>query len=394
MSAPLSPARAVALVIRREFRNRVRTRAFLVGTLALVVLLGGYLAFLTFLGGQSDRATLGITPNSAALVGPLQASASALGKQLQVREVEAAAGQQQVRDGDLDALLVGEPGSYHLVGKDKVDDALRGLVQSTIAQQTITGALVRAGVDTSAVTAQSQVAVSTLDPRSGDFGTRLAIGLISSGLLYFAILIYGASLAQGVLEEKTSRVIELLLAALRPWQLMAGKIIGVGAAGLLQFALIGVIGAIGAKLSGVLQLPDATPVTVLAGLGWFLLGFLLFATLYAAAGSLVSRPEDLQAVVTPITILVVIPFAASFSIINDPTGTTAVLLSLVPFFAPILMPILIALGAASAWQVVLAVALTVATTVVLAVLGGRVYANSVLRTGSRVRLRDALSRAL
>ncbi|MGH3771851.1 MAG: ABC transporter permease [Pseudonocardiaceae bacterium] len=214
--------------------------------------------------------------------------------------------------------------------KDNVDDALRGLVQATIAQQTITKALVRAGVDTSAVTAQAQVAVNTLDARSGDYGSRLAVGLISAGLLYFAIVIYGGSLAQGVLEEKTSRVIELLLATMRPWQLIAGKIIGVGAAGLLQF--------------------------------------------------------------TPITILVVIPFVASFSIINNPTGTTAVLLSLVPFFAPILMPILIALGVASAWQVVLAAGLTVATTVVLAVLGGRVYANSVLRTGSRVRLRDALSR--
>jgi ABC-2 type transport system permease protein len=220
----------------------------------------------------------------------------------------------------------------------------------------------------------------------------LAVGWISAGLLYFSILIYGGSLAQGVLEEKTSRVVELLLATMRPWQLMAGKIIGVGAAGLLQFTLIGVIGAVGAKLSGVFQLPDVTVVTVLAGLGWFLLGFLLFATLYAAAGSLVSRLEDLQAVVTPISILVVIPFVASFSLVSNPTGTTAVLLSLVPFFAPILMPLLIALGAASAWQVVLAVGLTIATTVVLAVLGGRVYANSVLRTGSRVRLRDALSR--
>lgn len=392
MSAPLSPARAVGLVVRREFRNRVQTKAFLIGTLALIVILGGYLAFLTFVGNQGSKQTLGITSNNSALAQPLQASATALGKELVVRDVATDAGQEQVRSGDLDAVLIGGPGSYQLIGKDQVDDTLRALVQSTIAQQTISNALVKAGVDTAAVTAQAQVSVSTLQPRAADFGTRLAIGLISAGLLYLAILIYGQTLAQGVLEEKTSRVIELLLSTLKPWQLMAGKIIGVGAAGLLQFTLIGAIGAVGAKLTGVLTLPEATPITVVAGIVWFLLGFALFATLYAAAGSLVSRSEDLQAVVTPITLLVVIPFAASFTIINNPTGNTAVVLSLIPFFAPILMPILISLGAAALWQVALAVALTVVTTIVLAVLGGRVYANSVLRTGSRVRLRDALSR--
>ncbi|HET9256802.1 MAG TPA: ABC transporter permease [Pseudonocardiaceae bacterium] len=392
MSAGLSPVRVVALVIRREFLNRVRTRAFVVGTLVLVVILGGYLAFITFIGGQGNRGSLGVATEDAALIQPLRAAASALGKDLQIREVGIDAGRRQVNSGDLDALLVGEPGSYQLIGKSQVDDSIRGLVQGTIAQQAITSALIQAGVDAPALAARNQVAATTLNPHNGDYSPRIAIGLISGGLLYFAILIYGSSLAQSVLEEKTSRVIELLLATMRPWQLMTGKIIGVGGAGLLQFTLIAVIGAIGATLTGLLRLPAATAVTALAGLGWFLLGFLLYATIYTASGSLVSRPEDLQAVLAPASVLIVIPFAASFSIITNPTGTIAVALSLVPFFSPILMPVLIALGAASAWQVIASVILTGATTVVLAALGGRVYANSVLRTGNRVRLRDALSR--
>jgi ABC-2 type transport system permease protein len=392
VSAALSPLRVVALVVRREFLNRVRTRAFVFGTLVLVVMLGGYLAFITFIGGQGNRGSLGVASENAALIQPLRATASSLGKDLQIREVDIAAGRRQVSNGGLDALLVGVPGSYHLIGKDQVDDSLRGLVQSTIEQQAITSALVRAGVDASALAAQNQVGITTLNPHHGDYGPRIAIGLISGGLLYFAILIYGSSLAQSVLEEKTSRVIELLLSTMRPWQLMTGKIIGVGGAGLLQFSLIAAMGAIGATLTGLLQLPAATAVTALAGLGWFLLGFLLYATIYTASGSLISRPEDLQSVLAPTSILVVIPFAASFSIISNPTGTTAVAMSLVPFFSPILMPILIALGAAAAWQVIIAVGLTATTVIVFAALGGRIYANSVLRTGSRVRLREALSR--
>jgi ABC-2 type transport system permease protein len=130
---------------------------------------------------------------------------------------------------------------------------------------------------------------------------------------------------------------------------------------------------------------------VLVGLLWFILGFFLYATLFAAAGSLVSRSEDLQAVVTPITILVLIPFLVSFTIIDNPTGTLAQVMSVVPFFAPILMPVLFSLGAVAGWQLAVALALTVVTIGLIALLAGRVYSNSVLRTGGRVKLREAFS---
>lgn len=173
---------------------------------------------------------------------------------------------------------------------------------------------------------------------------------------------------------------------------MLGKVAGVGAAGLLQFAVIGAVGLVGARVTGALTLPSATPGTVLAGLVCFLLGFFLYAILFAAAGSLVSRPEELQAVTTPITLLVIIPFIAAFQVADNPTGNVVTVLSVVPFFAPILMPILISLGVATGWQIALAAGLTVATIAGLAVVGGRIYGNSVLRTGARVRLREALRR--
>lgn len=387
-----SPVHAAWLVTRREFLNRVRTRSFLLSTLVLVLMLGGYLAYFTFLGVQNSRESLGLTPAESALSAPLRASATALGQQLEIRQVDDASGERLVREGTLDAVLLSGAGGYRLIGRQAVDDTLRGIVQGTLSQQVTTDALRQAGVDPAAVAARAQVSVDTLEPRSEDFGPRLAIGLFSAGLLYIALLIYGNSVAQGVLEEKTSRVIELLLATVKPWQLMLGKVAGVGAAGLLQFAVIGMVGLVGARLSGTLTLPSVTPVAVLAGLVCFLLGFFLYATLYAAAGSLVSRPEELQTVTTPITLLVVIPFLAAFQIADNPTGILVTVLSLVPFSAPILMPILISLKVVAGWQIALAAGLTVAMIAVLAVVGGRIYRNSVLRTGGRVRLREALSR--
>lgn len=387
----LSAARAVVLITRREFLNRVKTRAFLVGTAVLVLILAGYLVFFTILGTNSDKSTLGVTPSTAQLAEPLKARAAALGQQLEIKQVDEAAGAKQVRDGDLEALLTGSPGSYRLVGKDDVGNTLRNIVQSTITQSTVDSALRDAGADPQSAAARAKVEVATLEPTDPDRGARIVLGLVIAGLLYIAILIYGQTIAQGVVEEKTSRVIELLLATVKPWQLMLGKVIGVGAAGLLQFTVIGVIGAVALPLFGVATLPAATLGAVLVGLLWFVLGFFLYATLFAAAGSLVSRPEDLQAVVTPITIMVLIPFLVSFTIIDNPTGTLAQVMSIVPFFAPILMPVLFSLGAVSVWQLVVAVVLTIAAIGAVALLGGRVYASSVLRTGARVKLREAFS---
>lgn len=386
----LSATRAVLLISRREFLNRVRTRAFVVGTAALVLILAGYLLFFTIIGANSDKSTLGVTPSTAELAEPLETTATALGQQLEIREVDEATGEQQVRAGELDALLTGSPGGYRLIGKDSVDDTLRGIVQNTTAQYTIADELRAAGADPQAVAARATVDVATLEPVTQDLGARIAVGLVTAGLLYLAILIYGNTIALGVVEEKASRVIELLLATVKPWQLMLGKVIGVGAAGLLQFAVIGIITIVGVQVAGVASLPPATLNTVLIGLVWFVLGFFLYATLFAAAASLVSRPEDLQSVVTPITILVLIPFLVSFTIVDNPTATLPQVLSIVPFFAPILMPVLVSLGAVAGWQLALAMVLTVATIGVMTLIAGRVYSNSVLRTGARVRLREAL----
>jgi ABC-2 type transport system permease protein len=210
-------------------------------------------------------------------------------------------------------------------------------------------------------------------------------------LLYLALLLYGSMVAQGVVEEKSSRVVELLLATVRPWQLLSGKVLGLGLVGLIQLFAVGMVGLLLAILTQVVTLTGAAAGTLAWGLLWYLLGYLLYATVFAAVGSLVSRQEDVQSVLMPITMVLVMAFVLGFAVLTrSPTGPTATVLSLLPPLSPILMPGRIALAAVPPWQVALAIALTVATVALLARVGGVVYRNSVLHMGPRLRLRDVL----
>lgn len=173
MSSPLSPGAAVLLVARREFRTQIRSRGFAVGLLLTLVIFGIYLLVIGFVGSQVSSNTLGVTAQPVALRDALQATAAARDRTLTLTEVGRSDGERQVRDGDLDALLVGEPGSYALIGGDAVDSDLQDVVATTIRQRSLDDALVRAGLDPAQVAAQGQVAVSTLEPVDPGRGQRL-----------------------------------------------------------------------------------------------------------------------------------------------------------------------------------------------------------------------------
>ncbi len=200
--------------------------------------------------------------------------------------------------------------------------------------------------------------------------------------------------ATGVVEEKQSRVVELLLATIKPWELLAGKIIGLGAVGLLNLVVLGGIAAIAGISFGLLTLPGAALGMFAMVLVWYLLGFFLFASLYAAIGSTVSRQEELNSVVAPMIFLLLIPFILTVNLLpGDPRNPLATVLSYIPFFSQTVMPARYALGTAELWEVGIAALLALVAIVVVVRLAGRVYRNSVLRTGARVSLREALGRA-
>lgn len=397
MSAPAGPggrtsaARTVGLVARREFDTRVRTRSFLIGLLVTILLLGGVTVLPALLAGDGAVRLGYLAEENNALAQPLRAAAEAAEVDLGITDVpDEAAARDRLAAGDLDAALLPDGDGYRLLVQSEEDPALSAVVQTAVAQVGVGEVLAEQGVDPAALAAAGRpVRLDQVDPPDPQAAERTGIAFVVVLLLYVQLLTFGIAVAMGVVEEKSSRVVEVLLATIRPWQLLLGKVLGIGAAGLVQLVVLGAVGLAAGTATGVITLTGTAVSVFLASLGWFLLGFLFFAVLYAAAGSLVSRQEEINAVTTPMTVLILVPFLVAVSTVDDPGDGLASTLSVIPPFSPILMPIQQAAGEATGAETALAVVLMLAATALFTVLGGRIYAGAVLRTGSRVRLRDA-----
>jgi ABC-2 type transport system permease protein len=399
VKAVVAPLRTVALIARREFLARVRGRAFLVSTVVILVVLVGYAVFVGSLGGSSGSgtSTIAVSAETEAITPALRTAADDQGRIVAVVPVaDAAAGRALVASGDADASLSGPPDRPRVDVESSLGGGTGSIVSvatSLTAQAQLAAAR---GVDPAAldaaVTAAEPVVVAAR-PEDPAEGLRIGLGAVGAFLLYFSIQTYGAFVAQGVVEEKASRVVELVLATVRPWQLLLGKVLGLGAVGLLQLVVLGAAGLGVAGSAGLLVSGAGLAGTLVSVIVWYLLGFAMYATIYAALGSLVSRQEDTQSVLTPVSIVVLIGWVAGFNLLlSSPLSPTLAVLSLIPPWTPLIMPARIALGGVPVWQVVLAFVLTLGFTAGVLVLGGRIYARSVLRTGARVSLREAFGR--
>lgn len=385
----------VRLVAEREIRWRLRSKVWRIVTassLALIVILA--LAVKLFGDGGPD-ATVGFTGPSS-LQQEIVASGRATGQEFTATPVDAGAGEQQVRDGDLDALVtVTQDGQVHATVKQKLDTTLETALTAMARQLSVHEQVVELGGNPAAfdsALAGAHVEVNTLEPPRSFAPQQLVLGMIAGILIYMALMINGQSVAMGVVEEKSSRVVELLLAAVRPWQLMAGKVLGIGFVGLLQVLVIAGGGAIAAVATGVLTLSvQATVGAIVWLVVWFILGFFAYALLFAALGALVSRQEDIGTVISPVLMLLIIPYVIGVSILpEDPANGVVRILSWLPMFSPSLMPMRVAMGGVPLWESLLAIVLIVATIPALIWLSAKVYSNAVLRSGARVKLRDAL----
>ncbi len=392
----MRPARTDYLVARRELNSRLRTRSFVVSTAVSLVVLAGFVLTQSSLFDEDHTTRVGLNGQAIAISGPLEEAAAELANDVTTTEVpDLAAGREMVADGKLDVLVSGAPAELRVLARGDLDPDLRTVLNGLVQRQVLSGLLASVeDLDAGQVLAtvsKAGVRVDSLQPTDPQHDQRLALGLIIVALLYLALLLYGSMVAQGVVEEKSSRVVELLLATVRPWQLLSGKVLGIGLVGLLQLFAVGVVGLLVAVLTQVVTIPGTAFGTLAWGLLWYLLGYLLYAMVFAAAGSLVSRQEDVQSVLMPITMVLVVAFVLGFAVLSrSPAGTTATVLSLLPPLSPILMPGRIALAAAPLWQVLLAIVLTLATIALLARVGGVVYRNAVLHMGPRLRLRDVL----
>jgi len=393
----LSSAAAVRLVAGRELTTRLRSKAYRVITLVLVVLVVGFALVMQAVTGSKAPDRIGFLPSAGGLSTVVQAAAGRSGQDVQrVRVQDAAAGRRQVADGRLEALVTGVHGQrVQVVVEKNLDDTLKGALQAAAAQSALDAQITRLGGDPAQVgiaVAKARVHVDALQPPQRFDPQRLAVGSIAGILIYLALIATGQGVAQGVVEEKSSRVVELLLATIRPWQLMAGKVIGIGLVGLLQVVVVGVAGALAGQLSGALDLSFSTTFGAVAWLVvWFVLGFTLYSLVFAGLGALVSRQEDLGGATAPAMMFLIIGYVVGISVLPAaPDNTAVAAMSLVPVFSPTLMPMRLAMGAVPLWQTLLSLALAVAFVPLLVGLAGRLYRNGVVRTGAKVSLRAAL----
>jgi ABC-2 type transport system permease protein len=378
------------IVARREFVERARDRGFQVSTAITLLLLVGVIVVSAAFNRPTSFDLVVVGAGSEVLGGEVRVAADALGFEVKVLALpDRAEAERAVDAGDADAALVnGEA----IVVRDEPPEQLVGLIQAISLRERSRQALVAAGLTDDQVDAallQRPLPVEALEPVDARRSESATVAFVGVLLLYGQLFAYGYWVAAGVVEEKSSRVVEVLLATLRPSQLLRGKILGIGLLGLLQLLLIGLVALFASNAVGSLEFPSGAIATIGVVLVWFVLGFFFYAGLFAVAGSIVSRQEDLQTTMTPLTILIIASFIIGLSATGDPDSTLAVVASLLPFSSPLVMPTRIVLGDAAPWEVVASLAISVVSTAALIPIATKVYSRALLRPG-RVRIRQVL----
>ena len=379
----------VFLVARREMLVRLRSRVFIGGTSFMVALVVIGIVAYSLLGGRIASLNVGFTAGSQALEQDFSVAAAALGQSVTVSTVaDEATGKDQVTAGTLDVLVSGPPTSPTAVVKQSVPAVVQAALERAVLSARFAALGIPPGV-LATVTSGLDVPVDALQPAKAGLTEDRVVGLGVAILLVIALGQYGSLVAQGVVEEKATRIMEILLATVTPSRLLAGKVLGIGLIGLLQLMIVATATLIAVAVTNAVTTPALSASAVLGYLIWFLLGFLLYATGYATMAALVSRPEEVQSAVAPVAVFQIGSYLLAYVAIANPTSQLVTAVSLIPPFAPILMPVRTSGGDVPAWQIGLALILTVAAIAGLTRLAGRIYANSAMRIGARVRFMDA-----
>jgi ABC-2 type transport system permease protein len=387
--------RAAALVAVREIRERTRANTFRLSTGLIALLAIGAVAATTFLPDlfEDDPARVAVadagTPEGLAAL----LAGGSLGAELRVTSVPAAEDARQlVLDGAADAALFAGP---TIAFRDEADPTLEA--QLTQAYRLASLPAVLAELDLTIEQARplvdpGPIDVTLLEPPTGEEATDDESGVAAAAviLLLMSLTLYGSWILNGVVEEKTSRVVEVLMGALRPWQLLLGKVAGILALAVGQLA-VGVGSAVAAIAAfGNADLPSVGIEVAIAAVAYGLLGLLLYAFVFAAAGATVSRQEDAQTVAMPITFTLVAAYAISLTVvIEDADGLVARVASILPLSSPLAMTPRLAVTDPPLWEVALSLALLVVSIPLVIRLAGRIYAGAILQTGPRTGLLTA-----
>jgi len=394
---------AVGLVAAREIQVRMRSKAYLV-TLLVTAIAAVALPVILHLVNLTPGATrIAVVGSDSSLSSALRTTAQGLGQKITIVTVpDQQTGVAQVGAGKVAVLAqTGAAGQVQAIVDTGISSATRQLFQVVDQQQALGDQFVKLG----ATPAQAQQALGTVDgsqvqvtqlkasdPRQGQ---HIIIAIAAGLLMYMSLMLVGQIVAQGVVEEKSSRVVELLLATIRPWQLLFGKVLGTGLLGLVQMAIPSILGVGVGIATGTLNIALGDSIGAVAwALLWYVVGFAIYAMVFAALGATVSRQEDVQGLTFPAVAPLIAAWVIGISVVpSDPGNSLVTWLSMLPPFAPVLMPMRVAMGVAPMWQILLSLALAVVFAYLLLRFAARIYRNSVLRSGSRVPLREALKAA-
>jgi ABC-2 type transport system permease protein len=389
----------VALVAAREIRERLRGRLFRAGTLFVLLAVGAAIVIPTIHKGAHQPQRVGVV---GALAAPMRSavvsSARAAGTTVRfVAEAGEAAARSELGTGRIDLAVV--DGRVLLVenaiGPSDTSQAARFVLD--VANQLGVLAAVDAArlspLQAATLARARPLAIGHIHagPRRGAEDATSLVGLV---LIFVMLTQYNTWTLIGVMEEKSSRVIEVLLATVRPIQLLTGKVLGIGLLALAQATLIvvfaiGLAGAVGSSL-----LHGTAPLAVLSTLAWLLLGYAFYSWVYAAAGSMAERQDQVQALVLPLSLPVLFGYIAAFTAIGSGSASLLVkVLAYLPPTAPFEMPVLVGLGAVTWWEFLASALISIAATLGTAKLAAGIYRRAILRTGGRVRVRDVLARA-
>lgn len=390
----LSRMQVVRLIAGREIHERIRSKAFRISAgVSLAFILA--VAILPGVFADDDPTTYDVGvfgPGAESLGARLPLVAAQLDDNLVVdvrRLTDSAEGERLVESGDLDAAV----GDGRVLVQEDLEDELGFLVQEAnrqvVGEATLSGAGVPLDV-AGRVLNPRPLEVHALDPESDEKTAKEGLVFFGTVLLYGQLLGFGYWVASGVVEEKASRVVEILLAKAPAGQLLAGKVIGIGIVGLVQLVAFVILGLLSASVTGSIDLPPETMSVAVQVVLWFVLGFALYSCLFAVGGALASRAEELQSTTTPLTFLAVASLFAAMNTGGNPSGRIAEVATFIPFSAPMVLPIRIAAGEVSLPEVVVAVAIVLVSIVVAMSLAARVYTGGALHIRGQLKLRSAL----
>ncbi len=379
--------RDTLLVYRREIDARMFTKGYFFGLLfAVVIVVGMVVAFspssspktYTVAVCGAQRSAFGPAPQGIRLQ-PCSNAATARAR-IESKHLDAAVA---VQDGRASVLMRADTASQ--AQDAAVSMGRHWATEAALSQQHVD----TARLDRSIAANAPRIVTVGNAKNHGSQGVGAAISMVI--VLFSQIMGQGSMIAQGVVEEKSTRIVEVLLSTLTPIRLMIGKVAGIGTAAMVQIAVMAaaLVGARYAEHGHTMTLPGTA--ALISSICWFLLSFVLFAFLFAAAGSLVSRPEELQSVLAPIMMLLMAPMAVAVAAANSPTSSWVDIVRYIPPFSGMLMPLQAGIGAVSVEQQLIAAAVMLLTTAGCAWLGARVYRNSILKIGARIDWRHALA---